>query len=402
MRILAVNKFGYRRGGAENYLFNLGDALRAAGHEVEYFFMQHPHNLTQRFDTHFPPQMEFRAGASPAMVWRTIWNRVAARGLARVLDEFKPDIVHLHNIRYHLSASICRLLRKRHQPTVQTLHDYGSLCPAHHLFRAAHPCDRCLRYGLIAAPLSRCLFGSYSRSLLGAAAEARDRFAAWTRRAVDYYICPSRFLRDKMAAAGMDRLVYLPHFVTIPDRPAARDGGYALYLGRLDYEKGVDILLKATAGLPELQVKIAGSGSMAAGLEQLVHREDMKGRVAFWGQLDATRAMEVLSHAYMLILPSRAYENAPLAVYEALAAGVPVISSAPGGAVELLEGGAGITFPAGDVTALRRSMADLLAQPDLAAEMGEKARRKAGAEWTVDRHIEGLMGIYQMAMGSKR
>jgi len=400
MRILMVNKFGYLRGGTERYLFCLSELLTKAGNTVEFYFMQHQQNPPQTYAQYFPPQLEFRRPDNLTAAWRLVWNRRAAQGLARVLDEFQPDIVHLHNIRYHLSASITRLLRDRHIPTVQTLHDYGSICPAHHLFRAGEVCKRCPRYGLWAAPLSRCMFGSVLRSGLGALAEGWDRWGGYTADAVGAFICPSRFLLKKLAADGMSHLVYLPHFVSIPAELAKGDGDYILYLGRLDCEKGADLLLQALQHLHAIRVMIAGTGEMETELRKMATDLGLAKRVDFLGLVGDAEVAELLNHCLMLVFPSRVYENAPLAIYEALAAGVPVIASSPGGAAELV-GNCGVTFPAGDVRALAAAIGDLLQSPQLRAKFGSRGRQRAMTEWTAEKHLSGLMAIYRQVIQSK-
>jgi glycosyltransferase involved in cell wall biosynthesis len=400
VRILLVNKFGYLRGGAERYLFRLSELLTASGNQVEFYFMQHPQNLPQTYAQYFPPQLEFRRSGSLSAAWRVVWNRSAAHGLARVLDEFQPNIVHLHNIRYHLSTSIAKLLRERHIPTVQTLHDYGSKCPAHHLFRAGQVCERCPRYGLWAAPLSRCMFGSALRSGLGALAEGWNRWGGFTVDAVSAFICPSRFLMDKLAHNGMSRLVYLPHFVSIPAESAKVDGDYILYLGRLDYEKGPDILLQAMQLVPGTRLRVAGTGEMEAQLRVMAGESGVANRIDFLGQVGDSEVAELLHHCLMLVFPSRVYENAPLAIYEALAAGVPVVASRPGGAVELVHG-CGVTFPSSDVGALAAASNHLLQSPGKRAEFGQQGRQRAQMEWTAERHLAGLLSIYDKVIHQK-
>jgi glycosyltransferase involved in cell wall biosynthesis len=400
VRILMVNKFGYLRGGAERYMFRMSELLTASGNQVEFFFMQHPQNLPQTYTQFFPPQLEFRRSGSLSAAWRTVWNRRAASDLARVLDDFQPDIVHMHNIRYHLSASITKVLRDRHIPTVQTLHDYGSICPAHHLFRAGQVCERCPRYGLWAAPLSRCMFKSTVRSGLGALAEGWDRWGGYTADAVSAFICPSRFLLEKLAHNGMNRLVYLPHFVSIPSEPAKGDGDYILYLGRLNYEKGPDILLKAMSKIPKVRLKMAGTGEMETQLKLMAGEMGIVSRVEFLGQVGDREVAGLLNHALMLVFPSRVYENAPLAIFEALAAGVPVVASHPGGAVELVEG-CGVTFPSGDASALAAAVNHLLQSPQQRAELGNRGRQRAQMEWTAEKHLAGLSKIYEDAMNRR-
>src|SRR5262245_48147585 len=133
MRILHVNKFLYRRGGAESYMADLGDAQRAAGHEVEVFGMAHPANPPLRLERHFPADLELDpppAGVAGKVmaVGRMLWSTSARRGIEAVVDDFQPDLVHLHNIYYHLSPSILGPLARRRVPMVMTLHDYKLAC----------------------------------------------------------------------------------------------------------------------------------------------------------------------------------------------------------------------------------------------------------------------------------
>src|SRR5664279_4494482 len=133
MRILQVNKFMYRRGGAEAYMLDLSEILRSAGHEVAFFGMQHPENPPLQFEEHFPSEFDLDP-APQGMVnrakvaGRMFWSTSARRGIAAVLREFRPDVVHLHNVYHHLSPSILRAISLSGAPAVITLHDYKLVC----------------------------------------------------------------------------------------------------------------------------------------------------------------------------------------------------------------------------------------------------------------------------------
>ena len=109
MRILHVNKFVYRRGGAEGYMLDVAAMQRQAGHDVELFGMDHPLNIEDLplRDT-FPPNVELEpapgglAGVSAGA--RMVWSLSSSRGMARALERFQPDVVHCHNIYHQLSS----------------------------------------------------------------------------------------------------------------------------------------------------------------------------------------------------------------------------------------------------------------------------------------------------------
>src|SRR5262245_55856971 len=104
MRILHVNKFLYRRGGAESYMLDLAALQRRQGDQVSFFAMSHPENESASYARHFPAHLEMNPpsgiGGTIAGGGRMLWSTSARRGIARVIDDFRPDVAHLHNI-YH-------------------------------------------------------------------------------------------------------------------------------------------------------------------------------------------------------------------------------------------------------------------------------------------------------------
>jgi hypothetical protein len=136
MRVLHVNKFLYRRGGAEGYMLDLAGLQRAQGDEVGFFGMQHPDNdQPQPFARWFPGYVELESApegvrGKAAAAARMVWSTSARRGITHVLEEFQPDVVHCHNIYHQLSPSMLEPIRKAGVPCVMTLHDYKLACPA--------------------------------------------------------------------------------------------------------------------------------------------------------------------------------------------------------------------------------------------------------------------------------
>src|SRR5947209_845388 len=127
MRVLHVNKFLYRRGGAESYMFDLAALQRANGDDVAFFGMDHPANEPMPYSRFFPSNVELRETSMAARVRasaRVFHSSSAAAGMKAVLDDFAPDAVHLHNIYHHLSPSVLAPLAATRTPAVMTLHDY--------------------------------------------------------------------------------------------------------------------------------------------------------------------------------------------------------------------------------------------------------------------------------------
>lgn len=405
MRILHVNKFLYRRGGAEAYMEDLAALQRARGDEVAFFGMSHPDNVFTELDRFFPSLVELdpmprRLVSRGRAAARMIWSTTAAAGMAKALETFRPDVVHLHNIYHQLSPSVVAPIARSGIAAVMTLHDYKLACPSYRLLAGGEPCTACVTNGLGAAVRRRCKDGSLAASaLLATELGLHRRFGAYG--GVQAFICPSRFLRDLMARAGVypERLRHVPHFVDVDAIASRRDAGRAtvVYAGRLSAEKGVDTLVRAAGMLPGIDVEIAGEGPERAMLEQLSRRV-APGRVTFLGRVTREVVHDRMRAATVVVLPARWHENQPISILEAFACGVPVVTTTLGGAPELVTPGVeGDLVAPDDVPALAHAIAGLAERPDAARVMGAAARKRAERAHHPSDHLAAIDECYAQA-----
>ncbi len=404
MKILHVNKYLYRRGGAEAYMDDLAALQRGAGHDVEFFGMAHPQNEPRTYERHFPSYLELEPppASLPGKlrgVGRMIWSTSARRGIEEVVVDFAPDVVHLHNIYHHLSPSILGPVEGRGIPAVMTLHDYKLACPTYRFLDHGRICEACLGGHFQQAVLRRCKDGSLTAS----SAMAFELFlhtATHAYEGIRLFVCPSRFLAEKMAAAGVypERLRVLRHFVETDGVPVKeRAGGPVLFAGRLSHEKGVDTLIEAVGRLPGAELHVAGDGPDLPRLESLAGRV-ADGRVRFHGRVPKERLRVLFRESSVVAVPSRWYENQPLIVLEAFASGLPVVGTRLGGIPELVSPGVdGDLAPPDDADALAASLEPLLADPERALAMGRAGRGKAEQEFSPANHLAGLQRLYDEA-----
>src|SRR5205085_169093 len=198
-------------------------------------------------------------------------------------------------------------------------------------------CQACLGGHFTQAVRRRCKDGSLGSSA-AMAAELAIHTALRAYRHVQVFVCPSRFMAGRMAAAGVfpERLRWIPHFVSAPAERTAEDAGSVVYAGRLSPEKGVDTLIDAIGRLDQsVRLDVAGDGPDLQRLETLAARH-ADGRVRFLGRLDADALASVIEDAVAVALPSRWYENQPMVVLEAFGRGVPVVATDLGGTPELV------------------------------------------------------------------
>lgn len=405
MRILHVNKFLYRRGGAEGYLFDVADRQRAAGHEIAFFGMTHEENLPMPYARWFPSQVDFEpppAGVADRAraVGRMLWSRSAAEGIAQVIDDFRPDVAHLHNIYHQLSPSILRPLAARGVPVVMTLHDYKLACPTYRFLDHGEICEACLAHRFWEPLRRRCNGGSLGASAVSAF-ELTLHTLTSAYRPVDRFVCPSRFLMEKMRAGKVfpARLRHLPNFVDVDAvTPKEAPGGGPVYAGRLSEEKGVDTLVEAVAGDRVLTLDVAGDGPSREALERLAAERGAGDRIRFHGRLAAPELRALLRASSVAVVPSRWYENMPLAVLEAFGAGLPVVATGLGGLPELIEPGVdGRIVPPNDPAALGAALRPFVDDPVLAFSMGQAARAKAVRDYEAGAHVTRLFAIYEEA-----
>ncbi|MBJ6724267.1 glycosyltransferase family 4 protein [Geomesophilobacter sediminis] len=402
MRILFLNNFYYPRGGSERILFEEMRLLRAAGHEVAVFSRGHENNQHAEYARFFPPPLETeRFGFSLtnlSTVGELVYSRTARRGLREVIRRFRPDVAHAHNIYGRLSLSVLDELKSAGIPVVMTLHDLKLLCPSYLMLRDGTVCERCRGKRFHRALLARCHKGSYPASAVYA-------FESWLNHALGKYrfvsrfVAPSQFLRNKCIEYGWDegRIAYIPNFVDLAASPQKKGAhGYLLYLGRLSREKGVASLLEAYQLLDSPpRLVVAGDGPESTALRRKA--VDASLPVTFTGHMSADQIRELLSGAQAMVMPSQWYENAPLSLLEAFAAGTPVLASRIGGIPEMIdEGTNGYLFEPGNPSSLAAGIQRFLSLPAAArSEMEMAARAKVERHFHERRHRELLLELYR-------
>jgi glycosyltransferase involved in cell wall biosynthesis len=173
VRVLAVNKFFYVKGGCERYFFDLEELLKSRGHEVRHLSMTHPRNRPSSDSRFFVSEVDFSRkeplGRALRKGMRVIYSMEARRSMDAVIKETSPDVVHLHNIAHQLSPSILGSTKRRGLPVVQTLHDYKLICPVYVLMRDGRICEDCRGGRFYNVAMKGCHPGGFAAALAHAA-----------------------------------------------------------------------------------------------------------------------------------------------------------------------------------------------------------------------------------------
>lgn len=412
MRIaLVVHKFPPASlGGTEIYTLNLARAL-ATHHTVAVLYRDDGDGRqagveremrdgfqTWRVGRAFDPRQ-----ADPAMLFRdTFFNPDVEAVFQRFLAEFKPDLIHfqhLMSLSYRLPALAAGI------PALLTLHDYWFLCANSQLIWPDMQVCRGKAWGLNCARCATARAGGpvlrFARSLLAPVMQLRDGLVRNAALRIGWFISPSRFLRERYLAAGfpathfevLENGMDMSRFnISWQPRPAQAPLRVT-YLGSLAWQKGVHVLIEAMRGLPPQRIRLRVFGNpniFPDYAAQLRSRADSE-NTAFEGAILNTEVGRVLAETDVLAVPSLWYENSPVVIQEAHAAGVPVIASRLGALTEKVRDGVdGVLVTPADVEAWREALQDLISHP----ERLEVLRAAVPKPLSFSEHLARLQEIY--------
>lgn len=340
--------------------------------------------------------------------WRiarqAIWNPDTYRNLRLWFAEHRPDVAHFHNTVYILSPSAYQAAYDSGIPVVQTLHNYRLICPGGQLLRGVKPCELCVGKAFpIWGSLYGCYRGSRWATLVRTLIVFNQRRAHLWENAIQVFIALTEFSRQKFIEGGLPahKLEVKPNFVHPDPGVGEHTGGFALFVGRLSQEKGIDVMLRAWEQAPShIPLRIIGDGPLAVQVQQAAARHP---HIQWLGKQPREQVIEQMRAARLLIFPSVCYENMSLSLVEAMATGLPVVASAHGSMASMLDHGeTGFLFEPGNADALREQVMRVWEQPALLERVGRAARAEYLSRYTAERNHEMLMEIYQRAIEERK
>ena len=401
MNILMVNKYLYPRGGAETYMLSIAELLVEKGHKVAFFGMEHPENTTAD-QVSTIPFLEFGEKSSFAGKLGNVFKAglytlkgAAKKELDRLIADFKPDIIHAHNVYNQISPAI---FKDCPVPVVLTAHDYKAVCPNYSLFVNGEACEKCLGGSFTNCIKQRCCQGSLLSSSLASFSSMRHRSEKTYERDYAHIISPSSFLKGKLEKGGLpaDSISVIHNFTRLP-RDLRIPGRSILYIGRLSKEKGIDTLINAYAKLAEElrpELRIAGEGPMKDKL--LKQCEELEISVTWLGRITPEEVRKELNSCGLTVVPSLWYENCSMAIMESLGYGRATIVSDSGGNPELVSAGIeGEVFEAGNAASLAGCLNKVLSHDGKLEEMSLNARKRAEKQFSEVIHMENLEKVYR-------
>lgn len=338
----------------------------------------------------------FSLSEKSRFMWYLAWSDKSYQELRKIVREFKPDVAHFHNIYFMLSPAVYYACKDEKVPVVQSLHNFRPLCANGLFFRNNRVCEDCLNGSLFNGIRHRCYQKSWIISaLVVRMLMAHRKMNTWKDK-VDAYITATEFTKQKYVQAGIapDKIFIKPNFIYPSPKETAVDQGYALYVGRLSDEKGVEVLIKAWKEIKDCPLKIAGDGPLKPYLSGFIHNNQIA-NVELLGHVDQGRYEQLMQGAKFMVVPSICYENFPRIVAEALAYGVPVIASRLGSLQEIIADKVnGGLFEAGNAGDLIEKVRWIYHQADLEF-LKKNARASYKVRFSDDVNYEILQNIYE-------
>lgn len=399
MKILIVNKFLYPRGGSESYMLGIGKHLSTLGHEVEYFGMYDDKNTVGNNAGEYTQNMDFHGKSLKRFLYpfKIIYSFESKKKIGKVIDEMKPDVIHLNNINFQLTPSIIDAAKKRNIPVVWTLHDYQLICPGHLLYNNDRNCvcEKCIGRGKSACIKDKCIHSSKVKSIIGVI-EARFYKLKGTYKKVDRFISPSNFLYSKLVADNRplfeNRTTVIHNFVnkkSLPEEIKNNFGfPYIAFAGRLSPEKGTQILKDAASLLPDTQFVVMGGGPDEKMLSDIPN-------IHLTGFVTGKTLDENIAGAKAVAVPSVCFENCPMAILEGQQLAVPSVTMNMGGMAELVEDGkTGVLSKAVTAESFAAAIKDILSDETRLEKMKENCLENAKTFLDIDSYCKKLLEIY--------
>ncbi len=389
MKIIMVhNRYQYQ--GGEDSVFQLeSEMLSQHGHSVEQLVFDNKEiqNSMDKF----------------LLSIKGIYNSKSGADLARVINRFKPDVIHVHNFFPLASPSIFFVAKKYGIPVVVTLHNFRLICPSATLYHNNKIYEKNI-HSLF--PWDGVWKGVYRKSKLQTAGlaviTAFHNIAGTWKNKIDKFIVLTQFAKQKFTDSALrvseSQFVVKPNFVDDYGKNENKREDFFLIVGRLSEEKGIDTLLKAVT-LADFKLVIIGDGPLKDRVEAATQSNS---NITYLGFQQKPAIVDYLKRCKALIFPSVCYEGFSMTLLEAFSTGAPVISSRIGSMAEIVRDHEnGLHFEAGNALDLVDKIRLLNGDQSLSELLSNNARQTYLGHYTSKTNYKILIDIYSQLLSSK-
>ncbi|MCA9730947.1 glycosyltransferase family 4 protein [candidate division KSB1 bacterium] len=391
MRILVIhNKYRYR-GGENTVVQEEMNLLESHNHTV-ISYMRDSGDIS-----HFTFTEKVR------LLRETSWSDQTYDDVCNLIRSAKPHIAHVHNTLPLISPSVYYACADMGVPVVQTLHNFRFLCPAATFLRDGEICEKCREFNLLESVWHGCYRNSRVQSAVVAHMLHQHRKRE-TCNLIDAFVALTEFHRSKFIQGGLpeEKIFVRANFTRPVQLDRQGPGDFVLFIGRLSKEKGLSTLINAWKSMPEIPLKIAGSGPMIECIATRLHKERIK-HIELLGFVNSKHRTELLARTRFLVVPSNWYEGMPTVVLEAFAAGIPVLASRIGSLAEMIRDGEnGCLFEPMHEPDLCEKTRSLYKDVEKLQELGRAGKATFERLYTPHAGYSSLMKLYENVLQNRK
>lgn len=384
MKILFIHNFYRQAGGEDKVVANEMRILENGGHQVTLLAF-HNDAFKRSFKT----------------LKSLFHNQHAFQQTKDKIQQFRPDLIHVHNFFYTASTAVFKAAEEAKVPVIQTLHNYRSICISALLMRNHAPCELCVNQMIPWQGIKyQCFQGSSGKSAVLAGLIAWQKYTkAWTTR-VQKVIALTSYAKHKIlnSSLGIHSNQILVKANSVDDfglSPWQHRENYLLFVGRLSSEKGIQVLLEASQHT-QLNIRVIGDGPLANRVQIASENQD---NLSYLGPQKHTIVMQQVKACKGLLMPSLWYEGLPNTILEAFSTGTPVLASDIDNLNQIVRNQEnGLTFKMGDGKDLADKAEVLCSNQTKWSDLAKNARESYEQLYSHTINFQQLIDIYQEAI----
>ena len=414
MKILLINvSFSYEfQSGINPILFRTYEILKEQGHDVYIFsddirpFYDEDYKYTNYFCKSTICYKSDKILKKINFIIKSAYNIEAKRKITKLLNEIKPDLVHIHST-MDISFSILKPIKQMKIPVIYTFHDMSLLCPASLYSKNTENCNLCKGYNLFSCIKKKCVNGKYLTSTIIAMKAMAERYLG-ALKDIDLYLAVSNASKNYAVSMNINenKIKVLPNFINKEimnnsNPNYSKDTKYFLYAGGSSKIKGIDTLLNVIKQLPEnIEFHFAGIGNYKD-INDFIIKNKLN-NIKIKGHLSFKEMQKEYKNCIAVIMPSEWFETFGMINIEAAVFGKPSISSDMGGLPEVVENNkTGLIFEAGNIESLKECILKYWNNRDLVIEHGKNANEKVKKVYCEDRYFNELKKIYEDVLNKR-
>ena len=416
MKIIIVNYRYFISGGPERYLFNIKELLEKKGHVVIPFSVKNKLNVYSEYESYFLDPIsrneeiyfnEYSKTNFSTLLKsfsRMFYSFAAKKKLDQLIKDVKPDLIYILHFQNKLSVSVFDAAQKNNIPVVHRVSDFGQICANAIFYRPQKKdiCERCLHGSKVNAVINKCVYNSYVYSSIKAASLKFQSVLGISKKA-GAFVIPSKFTLKKLSEYGFpeSKLNHIPTFFNfgqLRSEKALLYEPFALYIGRIEPEKGLLTLVKAFEGT-SFRLKIIGfsSSDFEGNLKEYLQGKNHQ--IEFLGKKTFEEIEKYLSECSFTVVPSEWYDNFPNTILESFAFKKCVVATDLGSLKEIvIDRQTGLLFKIKDHADLRQKVTELFKNELLCKQLGENSFNRLNSEYSAEMHYQKLINLFSQTI----